>query len=240
MKKWISLLLALAIVFSFAMCGGDNNSATPVETDDTATDDTATDDGAADDDYPVDNDDYSVLDDDLCGRWRNSDGGTLQFDDSGVISSCDFKCWSSWFGTPDRIYWEAYNGRVSCSSYFDVNMTYEISQSANGYDNMLVAFSDTADWTDQYRRTSGSTGDGIIGTWANATGTSQTFEFYEDGTGMENGKFSLTWSPYTTDEGISAIIYSRLESTYFDYSVTGNLLTIFLSDGSRTYTKVGN
>lgn len=51
MKKWMSLLLALVMVFSLAACGGGDSSATPVETDNAATDNaadnTAADDGAA-------------------------------------------------------------------------------------------------------------------------------------------------------------------------------------------------
>ena len=50
--------------------------------------------------------------------WRSFDGGTLQFDDNGMISSCDFNCWSLVGDTPDRVYWEADNGRVTCSAYF--------------------------------------------------------------------------------------------------------------------------
>ena len=49
MKKWMSLLLACAMVFSLAACGGGDSSATPVETDNAgnAAGDTAADDGAA-------------------------------------------------------------------------------------------------------------------------------------------------------------------------------------------------
>lgn len=202
-----------------------------------------------DTDDPIDNDaylgdesnygTYGNLDSALVGRWRSHDGGTLQFDDSGAISSCDFKCWSM-NGEPERVYWEASNGRVTCSAYFDENVTYEISKSADGYDMVGITFPDARNWTQWYQRTSGSTGNGIIGTWASMSNTSWSFEFNEDGTGLDSGKYPFTWYAYTTDEGINAMSYTLLDSTYFDYSISGNTLTVFLSDGGRVYTKVGN
>ena len=203
----------------------------------------------ADNDDPIDNDaylgdegnygSYGNLDSALVGRWRSNDGGTLEFTDSGVISSCDFKCWSM-NGEPERVYWETSNGRVTCSAYFDENVTYEISKSADGYDMVGITFPDARNWTQWYQRTSGSTGNGIIGTWASMSNTSWSFEFNEDGTGMDSEKYPFTWYAYTTDEGINAMSYTLLDSTYFDYSISGNTLTVFLSDGSRVYTKVGN
>lgn len=62
---------------------------------------------------------------------------------------------------------------------------------------------------------------------------------------MGNERFPITWYAYTIEDGanedrVNVVSYSLLDSTYFDYSVSGNTLTIFLSDSSRTYIKVGN
>lgn len=183
---------------------------------------------------------YANLDPALVGRWRSYDGGTLEFDGSGVISSCDFKCWSMSAGKPERICWEAFNGRVTCSAYFDQNITYEISELPDGGERAIITFPDSNNWSLGYQRTSGSTGDGIVGTWTSASNSRWSYRFNEDGTGMESEKYPLTWTADTTDDGAGALSYTLLDSTYFDYTVEGDSLVVFLSDSSRIYTRVGN
>ncbi len=201
-----------------------------------------------DDDDPIDNDaylgdegnygTYGNLDSALVGRWRSNDGGTLQFDDNGMISSCDFNCWSMVGDTPDWVYWEAANGRVTCSAYFDENVTYTITGPSNGSVTEHIAFSSNR--RHRYERASEENGDGIIGKWVSVENSIWSFQFNSDGTGMYNGKYSFTWNTYTVDDGSSALNYILLDSSFFDYSVSGNALTVFLSDSSRVYTKVGN
>ena len=57
---------------------------------------------------------------------------------------------------------------------------------------------------------------------------------------MESEKYPLTWAADTTDDGAGALSYTLLDSTYFDYTVEGDSLVVFLSDSSRIYTRVGN
>ena len=163
---------------------------------------------------------YANLDPALVGRWRSYDGGTLEFDGSGVISSCDFKCWSMSAGKPERICWEAFNGRVTCSAYFDQNITYEISELPDGGERAIITFPDSNNWSLGYQRTSGSTGDGIVGTWTSASNSRWSYRFNEDGTGMESEKYPLTWAADTTDDGAGALSYTLLDSTYLDRKST--------------------
>lgn len=176
------------------------------------------------------------LDSLLVGRWRSYDGGTLEFSDSGVITSCDFKCWSLIGQKPDWIYWESSNGRVTCSAYFYSDVKYRIFKQFEGEkdEREIIAISNN-----DYYRESGTYGGGIVGKWVSVYGEVWSYQFNEDGTGMWNGKYPITWYTYTTDAGASALNYCLVDSTYFDYSVTGDILTVFLSDGSHVYTKVG-
>ena len=91
-----------------------------------------------------------------------------------------------------------------------------------------------------YQRTTGENGDGIIGKWVSVENSIWSYQFNEDGTGLDNGTRPITWQAYTTDDGANAVRYSLLDSTYFDYTVEGDSLVVFLSDSSRVYTKVGN
>lgn len=201
-----------------------------------------------DDDDPIDNDaylgdegnygTYGNLDSALVGRWRSFDGGTLQFDDNGMISSCDFNCWSLVGDTPDRVYWETDNGRVTCSAYFDEDVTYKIAGPSSGSEMEYITFSSNS--RHRYERASGENGDGIIGKWVSVENSIWSYQFNADGTGLDNGTRPITWQAYTTDDGANAVRYSLLDSTYFDYTVEGDSLVVFLSDSSRVYTKVGN
>ena len=201
-----------------------------------------------DDDDPIDNDaylgdegnygTYGNLDSALVGRWRSFDGGTLQFDDNGMISSCDFNCWSLVGDTPDRVYWEADNGRVTCSAYFDEDVTYKIAGPSSGSEMEYITFSSNS--RHRYERASGENGDGIIGKWVSVENSIWSYQFNADGTGLDNGTRPITWQAYTTDDGANAVRYNLLDSTYFDYTVEGDSLVVFLSDSSRVYTKVGN
>ena len=140
--------------------------------------------------------------------------------------------------TPDRVYWEADNGRVTCSAYFDEDVTYKIAGPSSGSEMEYITFSSNS--RHRYERASGENGDGITGKWVSVENSIWSFQFNSDGTGMYNGKYSFTWNTYTADDGSSALNYTLLDSSYFDYSVSGNTLTVFLSDSSRVYTKVGN
>ena len=132
-----------------------------------------------DTDAPIDNDaywgdegnygTYGNLDSTLVGRWRSYDGGTLEFTDSGVISACDFNCWSRVGDKPDRVFWESANGRVTCYAYFDEEVTYQIYEPSGENGAETIVFSDNR--THRYQRKSGTTGDGIVGMWVSVYNT---------------------------------------------------------------------
>lgn len=181
---------------------------------------------------------YQNFDSSLVGRWRSYDGGTLEFSDSGIIASCDFQCWSLKAQKPDIVYWEASNGRVSCSAYFYYDVKYKVWTQFKGEKDEREMINIGGGDSD-YKRVSGIYGGGIVGKWVSIWGEVWSYQFDEDGTGMWNGRYPFSWYTYTTDDG-NRLNYSLLDSTYFDYSVTGNMLTVFLSDSSRVYTKVGD
>lgn len=64
------------------------------------------------------------------------------------------------------------------------------------------------------------------------------FRFYEDGTGILNDRYEMTWYTYTADDGKNVLNYKIYDKTNFDYYTIGDTLTVFLSDGSRTYIKI--
>lgn len=190
------------------------------------------------DDYGYEESGYQNLDPALIGRWRSYEGGTLEFDSNGVITSCDFNCWSLYGEKPDRVTWETENGRVNCSAYFDSDVTYTIYV-PSGLEGMeYIKFSSND--THSYKRTSGENGDGIVGKWESEYMNIWSFEFNEDGTGMYNSRYPFIWSTYMTDDSSNGLYKTLVDSTYFDYSIQGNILTVFLSDSSRIYTKVGD
>ena len=116
--------------------------------------------------------------------------------------------------------------------------TYTITSPSSEPETEYISFSRNR--RHMYQRTTGENGDGIIGTWTSVENSIWSFQFNEDGTGMYNGRYPITWSTYTADDGADAVRYSLIDSTYFDYTVEGDSLVVFLSDSSRVYTKVGN
>lgn len=178
--------------------------------------------------------DVGSIDPLLVGRWRSYDGGTLEFSDSGLITDCDFKCWSVADDKPDRVCCATDNGRVNCTAYFDYSTRYAIFIDST-FDEERLKFSIGS----EYRRVDGNAGE-LLGTWQNIQGVFWPIQFYEDGTGTVNNKYPITWYTYTTEDGQDALNYTIVDATHFDYKCSGSTLTVFLSDSSRVYTKVGS
>ena len=181
---------------------------------------------------------YQDLDPSLIGRWRSYDGGMLEFSDVGTITSCDFQCWSLKRQKPDLIYWVTSNGRVTCTAFFDNDVEYRIWTQFEGTEDEREMIN-VGGGNNDYYRVSGTYGGGIVGKWSNAWGGLWSYQFNEDSTGMWNDMYAISWYTYTRDDGTSALKYTIVDSTYFDYTITGDVLTVFLSDSSRIYTKVG-
>jgi len=173
------------------------------------------------------------LDPDLIGRWRSYDGGILEFDEYGNILNCDFNCWSIDDASPTYVYWTTNNGRVNCTAYFNMEYVYELVPPSESNEYEVLKIQGT-----EFYRVEGTNGEGVVGTWYH---TYWSRQFNADKSGMINGRYPLTyWYTYQTESGENILSYEIEDRTYFDYTVNGNMLTVFLSDSSRIYTKVGN
>lgn len=85
----------------------------------------------------------------------------------------------------------------------------------------------------RYHRMEGTTGDGLTGQWdIRAIGGNLTLN--DDGTGMVGNSFCI-WQADDT----MLWEYIHQQCTY-DYYVSGDMLELFFSDGSKTFIKVGN
>lgn len=167
----------------------------------------------------------------LIGRWAAYDGGTLEFTDAGCITNINFRCWRTTVRNPDRIEWSVENGRVNCVSYFDYSYPYKFTEDGKG----RVWINDVL-----FRPADGADNSGLIGNWIDHNYGVTTLQLNEDGTGMYEG-YPITWYTSPTIDGSTDVFYYTMKDNgYFDYQVDGNLLTVFLSDGSKVYTKVGN
>jgi len=173
----------------------------------------------------------------LIGRWRSYDGGLLEFDADGNITNCDFKCWSIGDASPDNVTWRTENGRVYCSAYFYMEYKYELipPTEENNYEILKMHGS-------EFKRVEGTVGDGLVGKWNNTFfGSSLSRQFNADQSGMLNGKYNLIyWYTYQSENNDDLLCYGIEDPTFFDYKINGDILTIFLSDTSQVYTKVGD
>jgi len=175
---------------------------------------------------------YNVaLDEALCGRWRSADGGIIELDGTGCAqTSLDLCPWWA-IGKSTALSWEASNGQLKLITSYAAEYDYEYYPKDWGneyYADHLRVGSLTL------HRVNGNTGDSMIGVWDDNDIGGPYFTFNEDGTGaFANDKY-ITWEA----DSERVYIYYDLYST-FDYTVEGDILTIFFSDGSDIYTRVG-
>lgn len=174
---------------------------------------------------------YLALDEALCGRWRSADGGVIELSDTGYAqTSLELRPWWA-IGKSTALSWEASNGQLRLITSYAAEYDYEYYPK---------------DWKNEYNadhlrvgsltlhRVNGNTGDSMIGVWDDNDMGGPYFTFNEDGTGaFANDKY-ITWEA----DAEKVYIYYDLYST-FDYSVEGDILIIFFSDGSDIYTRVG-
>ncbi|MCX4338340.1 MAG: PsbP-related protein [Lachnospiraceae bacterium] len=183
------------------------------------------------------------LDPELMGRWRAYDGNALILNDNGTVSEV-FSFWNSRNRKPDSVAWEASNGRLILTAIYNTEYKYALGEGKrriNGEDVVTDELNldrsripEASEYGYYYREKTGSTD--LTGTWIHndSKGLGGNIEFYADGTGMI-GDNPLTWY---ADE--SNLYYTAEQKAAFDYTVSGDVLTIFFSDGSRMYTKIGN
>ena len=183
------------------------------------------------------------LDPELMGRWRAYDGNALTLNDNGTVSEV-FSFWNSLNRKPDSVAWEASNGHLILTAIYNTEYKYALGEGKrriNGEDVVTDELNldrsripEASEYGYYYREKTGSTD--LTGTWIHndSKGLGGNIEFYADGTGMI-GDNPLTWY---ADE--SNLYYTAEQKAAFDYTVSGDVLTIFFSDGSRMYTKIGN
>lgn len=184
----------------------------------------------------------NVLDSDLIGRWRSYDGNALTLEDGGTVSKV-FSFWNSLNSDPDSVTWEAANGRLTLTAHRSYEYHWAIGEGSKHIDGVEVetdelslnkyGIPNASAYGDYYRVKTSSTD--LTGTWEAGSNTlSGAYVFYADGTGMI-GNNPLTW--YADDTTLNCWVE---EKKFYDYTVYGDVLTIYFSNGSEIYTKVGN
>lgn len=193
-----------------------------------------------DTDVPVDNDAlleqneyYTNSDSELYGRWRSSEGNSIELSEGGS-GSMSFCLWSQdQLGKCDYILWQANNGHLTLEPHFSYQMNYEYMPKSekNPHDYIALPI-----WGKFYR-VKGTEGDSIVGSWAIESVNSDrtSLGLYEDGTGYWYGHDAYYWN--ATDTNLEICISLQ---TGCDYYVAGDMLELFFSNGSMIFTRVGS
>lgn len=176
---------------------------------------------------------YVNSDPDLYGRWRASDGSSIEFYEGGT-GNMSFCLWSQdQLGKCDSIMWQANNGYLSLEPYFSYRMNYEYTPKSEEtpFDYISLPI-----WG-RFYRVQGTEGDSIVGSWAIGSVASDhtSLGLYEDGTGYWYGHDAYYWDANDT----ALMICIRLQ-VGCDYYVAGDMLELFFSNGSMIFTRVGN
>lgn len=197
---------------------------------------------ADDDDYswvPGDIDDSLLRDQALVGRWRSYDGGSVEFDEYGN-AAVSFRPNASIL-PPDYITWEASNGQIVLSSRFSDTYRWDLSERGSMQYLTLSTLTSTI-----YARSESDTS--LVGTWdeiGDGYRNTDALVLYADGTGTINKVVSsATWAreiiPITWWTDDTNFNYEWTTRSAYNYTVSGNILTIYFSNGSQIYTKVGD
>ena len=219
------------IYFSFPMDSDDNKSfSVDVMKSDLGN-------SADDDDYSGDdNTYYPNLDSSLVGRWRAYDGGYVEFDEYGN-ADVSFRPHASIL-SPDYITWQVSNGQIVLSSHYSEASRWKLTERGS---MQYLTISRTT-----YTRSESDTS--LVGTWdeiGDRYRTADALILFSDGTGtISKVVSSATWERETvpiswwTDDTNFYSEWTILSG--YDYTVSGDMLTLYFSNGSQVYTKVGN
>ena len=188
-----------------------------------------------------DNYDYSnMFDLSLVGRWRAYDGGYVEFDEYGN-AAISFSPHGSLL-IPDYVTWEVFNGQIILTSHFSSTPTYKIRDV--GSSSQRLDLSTQSISGSYYFRT--EVGTSLAGTWTEIGSgyrTPDALVLLSNGTGTMHrlisstsmGTVPITWWA----DGTKLHIEWSLQSAY-DYTVSGSMLTIYFSNGSQFYQRVGS
>lgn len=190
-------------------------------------------------DYDYDFDYASVLDLSLVGRWRAYDGGYVEFDGGGGATvSLGLTPYGN-LRKPDFVTWEASNGRIFLTSHFSEVSTYEIKDDAS---KQTLSLPNTTFLLRNGYRTEFSSS--LVGTWKEEN-TFSELVLLPDGTGISRmltsfSSLSMDRVPISWSADDTSLRVDWTLQTVYDYSVYGDMLTIFFSNGSNVYQRVGN
>ncbi len=204
-----------------------------------------------DDDAPVDDDtgiddDYSWvegdIDDDnignfgsldplLVGRWRSYSGKAITLDDTGNIET-SWKVWDRISDTPESVTWTAENGCLEIRAVFVDDTSYSI-KTEFGLEQLALGHPGEDDQQVMYYRTDTGT-NALAGEWTSNDNLRGDMTLYEDGTGYRSG-IHFSWY---ADDTIFTVVDTQGRA--YDYTVSGDMLTLFFSEGAEIFTRVGN
>lgn len=174
---------------------------------------------------------YSAIDPSLVGRWRAYDGSALTLEDTGYATTY-FKFWYGLNPDPEYVTWEAYDNRLILSAHCSHEYQWWLSSSVRIVDDLEIDELHLGSSGKYWREKIG--GNDLVGTWTSSEKWDSGFTLHPDGTGMK-GSLPITW---WIDGDI--FHYNTTETHSYDYTISGDTLTVFFSDGSRIYTRVGN
>lgn len=172
------------------------------------------------------------MDASLYGRWRAADGTSIAFDEyGGAQTNMELRPWWA-IGKSTALSWEASNGQLKLITSYSAEYKYTYYPDTGE----IGARADQLQVGSLFlHRVNGNTGDSMIGVWDDNDMGGPYFTFNADGTGAFANDKPTTW---VADEE-NVYIYYSLYGTY-DYYVSGDMLELFFSDGSKTFIKVGN
>ena len=183
-----------------------------------------------------------LLDEALCGRWRASDGSSLEFSSDGTLTSANFQIWPTflyfhdWI-KPHYVSWQASNGQITFTSYFSETCSYKLG-TTSFYDSdagqMIEVDQLSIAGYQAEARMDALTGDGIAGSWGWRNSNTVRTVLNDDGTGTWLDH-PITWwvdgDQFTMDyQGVST----------YDYYIMGDAMELFFNDGSKSFVKVGD
>ena len=183
-----------------------------------------------------------LLDEALCGRWRASDGSSLEFSSDGTLTSANFQIWPTflffhdWI-KPYYVSWQASNGQITFTSYFSETCSYKLG-TTSFYDSdagqMIEVDQLSIAGYQAEARMDALTGDGIAGSWGWRNSNTVRTVLNDDGTGTWLDH-PITWwvdgDQFTMDyQGVST----------YDYYIMGDTMEFFFNNGSKSFVKVGD
>lgn len=176
------------------------------------------------------------LDYNLCGRWRSYDSGkSITLDQYGNVS-VNWKVWQSYNSDYDSMTWTAVDGRLYIFVYFPTEYQYELEVKDINGTSYEVLYLDMNGVRGNYiRKDTGTLA--IEGSWENGQGfLTGPIELYSNGTGVYTQiSRGINW--YATDD---TLMLCSIQGSVYDYTVSGDTLTMFFDDGAEIFTRVGS